>query len=128
MKSTDPTTMPPATTIRVSVADWHPLTKACHCGRLPDTADGSGPAPMDPGLKKAAMADSEDVPGPHVPPTPGTGRGNMTTEAAATTKQAATTTHTTRTAVIWLTDSDRRSRTAGGTIRVRGRRPPLHSP
>src|ERR1700676_4666271 len=79
-----PTKMAPAVAIRVSVADWHSLTKASHWGRVPDVADGSGPAPMEAGLKKAATADSDDVPGPHVPPAAGAGRGvrAMVTAAA----------------------------------------------
>lgn len=52
---------------------------------------------MEPGSKNAEMADSEDVPGPHVPPAAGAGNGIRTMVAAATRYEMATTRHETLT-------------------------------
>ena len=63
--------------MRASVADSHWPTKAIHCRTASVGVLGWAPAPMDPGLKKAAMALSEALPGPQVPPAAGAGSGRM---------------------------------------------------
>jgi hypothetical protein len=54
---------------------WHSPTNAIHFARsVASVVAGSGPAPMEPGSKNATIDDSEDFPGPQVPPTAGLGR------------------------------------------------------
>ena len=63
---------------------------------------------MEAGLKKAMMADSDDVPGPHVSPAAGIGSGTSTMVAAAARNKTARTVQTTRTAPNNVTVPDRR--------------------
>lgn len=58
----------------LSAEAWHSPTKASQSAwSVALVAAGSAPAPMEPGSKKATIADSEEVDGPHVPPTAGLG-------------------------------------------------------
>ncbi len=58
-----------------SAEAWHSPTNAIHFARsVAWVLAGSEPAPMEPGSKNATIDDSEDFPGPQVPPTAGFGR------------------------------------------------------
>jgi hypothetical protein len=59
----------------LSADAWHSPTKAIQSARsVALVVAGSAPAPIEPGSKKATIADSDELPGPHVPPTAGLGR------------------------------------------------------
>ena len=62
------------TSPRRSARDWHCWMKVahCRCSAVFD-ADGSGPAPIEPGSARASSAVSDAVLGPQVPPTAGAG-------------------------------------------------------
>ena len=81
----------------LSAEDWHSPTKAIQSARsVALVVAGSAPAPIDPGSKNATIADSDEVPGPHVPPTAGLGRPTSSPAIAKATPKSPTNTKANR--------------------------------